>query len=156
MNLVEVEKLLKKEIEVFDGIEQLFVAKKETLISADIKSLRSVDEKIQELSEKAAKIQQERLNICNCSLSEVIEQAKNNNQNTKIFLDLKENFDKKVKNIELLNRTTEELLVHAMKLVNSNINIIINAVTPKTAGYDKTGKTKGANSLGVSSVIKRV
>ncbi len=162
--IIELEKLLDNEIEAYSQIEQFIVDKKESLIKGDLENLRYADSNIEKFSSVINKLESKKNEITsklgneNITLSEIISRIENEDKQQAVRLyKSKEKIGMLVKNIHRQNNINMELINHSMKLIESTVMLISNALMPEVTGYNNLGKTNKHNSnVGISSIIEEV
>jgi len=141
----ELENILNKQIEIYEGIEAFMLAKKECLIKGNMEELKKVDIEIEKLSIVINKIEEKRKEINkkfgneNISLKEVLEKMENVDQIQCISL-LGKKLKEKILKIQTLNSINKNLIEHGLKMVEHSISLIANALVPESVSYGSTGK----------------
>ena len=70
------------------------------------------------------------------------------------FKNFKVKFNEVSKKITLLEQTNVELIKHGLTMSNKVLDIIIQACTPQSTGYDCHGKNSQGSGMGISSVCE--
>lgn len=159
VDTIEMEKLLKSELEIFLKLEESIVEKKKHLIQSDMDNLRKVDIEIEKLSLLINNLESKKVDLLkksdNCKdFKAFIMNIKDDKTANKIFL-LKEKIKNSAINIQKQNKINARLIEHALKLVESSVMIITNALMPESSSYNNLGKKqKGQAETSVSSIIQ--
>jgi len=159
--LVELEKLIDIEIQTFDGIEKKLLEKKETIIKGQADRLKTVDLQLIEYHKKLEQIVIHKKLINkefgdeNKTLSEIIKDIQDKNI-AKRFENKKTIINAKTKKIQSLNEIIQELIQHALKLIEGSVLVIAEAFNPEgRINYDSQGrKQSGSSPMKISSIIE--
>jgi hypothetical protein len=158
-DVMELENLLKKELDVFLKLEEYTVEKKKHLIKSDMDNLRNIDIEIEKLGILIKNMELKKSEILskshtNQNLTAVINNMQDKNSANKLTL-LKEKIKKTAVNIHRQNNINAQLIEHSLKLIENTVNIISNALMPESSSYNSHGKVpKKLSPTGVSSIIQ--
>jgi hypothetical protein len=159
--LLELEKLIDIEIQTFDGIEKKLLEKKETIIKGHADRLKTVDLQLLEYHKKLEQIVVHKKLINkefgdeNKTLSEIIKGIQDKNIAQR-FENKKTIINTKTKKIQRLNEVIQELIQHALKLIEGSVLVIAEAFNPEgRINYDSQGrKQSGSSPMKTSSIIE--
>lgn len=160
--LLELEKNLDNQIQTVEKLEEKLAEKKTIIIKGDAKSLKNIDEQILSYSSDLAQLLEYRKHINkklgdeNKSLSDIIKEiedkciAQRLENKRRILTD-------KIKKINKLNIIGQELIKHAMNLIQGTVSIIAKALNPQTGkgAYDRRGQKSGKDLIpAISSMVR--
>lgn len=145
----------------YSKMADLYEEKKEALIKMNPDALKLTDDLILETHSLLVDLNNERLRIVQqlgveeMNISEIIEEAeKINSPLAEEFKNFKVKFNEVSKKITLLEQTNVELIKHGLTMSNKVLDIIIQACTPQSTGYDCHGKNSQGSGMGISSVCE--
>ena len=158
--LGQIELVFNEILTEYESMADLYEEKKKALIKMDTGVLKELDEKILAQNDILTDLNNERLRIIKqmgveeMTIAEVIERAEEiNSPLTNYFKDYKVKINEVSKKIALLFQTNVELIQQGLTVSNKVLDIIMQACTPESNGYDCHGKNSQSSS-GISSICE--
>jgi len=157
INILELENILKQEIDIFSKLEKNIIDKKKHLINSDVENIRIVDLEIEKLSDLIKDLESKKSEILNkagkkTTLSAVIGTIEDKNKAKTISL-LRKDVKKLTSNIYRQNNINAQLIEHSLKLIENTVKIFTNALMPESSAYNSFGRVqKNQVQTGVSSI----
>lgn len=159
VNTIDLENLLKSELDVCLKLEESVLEKKKHLIHSDIEAMRLVDVEIERLSILLNNFEAKKTEMLkdfnkgkdfNLFLNSLTDKNSANNVSS-----LRDRIKISAINIQKQNKINAQLIEHALKLVEGSLMIITNAFMPETSSYNNLGKKQKFQSKNsVSSIVK--
>jgi len=143
--VIELEKILDREIEAYSKLEKYIIDKKESLINGDIEKLRDIDCEIEIITSITGDLESKRSEVSsrfgdeNLSLKEIIERIEEEDK-VKNITNRRSKLKNLVDNIQRQNNINAKLIEHSLKLVEFSVNSIANALLPEMSAYNNQGK----------------
>lgn len=159
--ILELEKLVNQEVEVYSQLEKYVLDKKECLIKRDLNRLKDVDCEIQKINMLVDKLEIKRANLNlnfgkrNMTLSEIINMIeKDDRKQAERFSAIREKLKYLATSIQRQNNINTQLIHHSLKLIEHSVKTIANVLIPESSAYNRYGKNKNIyRGQGISSVI---
>ena len=159
--LGQIEVVFNEILTAYSRMADLYEEKKQNLVKLNPEALKLTDNLILETNDLLVDLNNERLRILQqlgveeMNVSEIIEEAeKIGSPKVDFFKDFKVKINEVSKKITLLEQTNVELIEHGLTMSNKVLDIIIQACTPQSTGYDWHGKNSQSLSMGISSVCE--
>ena len=159
--LGQIEVVFNEILTAYSRMADLYEEKKQNLVKLNPEALKLTDNLILETNHLLVDLNNERLRILQqlgveeMNVSEIIEEAeKIGSPKVDFFKDFKVKINEVSKKITLLEQTNVELIEHGLTMSNKVLDIIIQACTPQSTGYDCHGKYSQSLSMGISSVCE--
>ena len=159
--LGQIEVVFNEILTAYSRMADLYEEKKQNLVKLNPEALKLTDNLILETNDLLVDLNNERLRILQqlgveeMNVSEIIEEAeKIGSPKVDFFKDFKVKINEVSKKITLLEQTNVELIEHGLTMSNKVLDIIIQACTPQSTGYDCHGKNSQSTNLGLSSVCE--
>lgn len=159
---------LNQEIALYNSIERLLDQKRELIMQGDLETLVKIDNELEQLSQRARSLEQERLAIMvrmgrqGDTLREFIESLESG-EDTQMLVHAREQLVKSVESIKNLSKTNRDLLTQSIRFIEQSISVIASILSPENPSYSDLRVNKGnqsdststQNTLGISSTIIR-
>ena len=159
--LEQIEVVFNEILSAYSKMSDLYESKKNALVKMDVPVLQDLDKEILEQNDLLIDLNNERLRIIkqlgedDMNVSELIEHAETINSPTvEYFKDFKVKINEVSKKITLLEQTNVELIQHGLTMSNKILDIIVQACTPQSSGYDCHGKNSQTSGTGISSICE--
>ena len=159
--LGQLEVVFNEILAAYTKMADLYEVKKHALIKMDSEILKESDDNILEQNNILIDLNNERLRIIKqlgkeeMTVSEIIEEAeKIESPLTDYFKEFKVKINEVSKRIMLLEQTNVELIHQGLTMSNKILDIILQACTPQSGGYDCHGKNSRGEGPGVSSTCE--
>ena len=160
--LDEISIIIKKQIDIYKDIKDLYNDKRNILIAGDLTLLEKTDNEIIIKASEVNKYEIKRQIICNKlginqnggNLSEIINYAVNNSYDAQNFINMKETINSLVDEIKELDKINRALISKTSEIIGNTIKIITNNAYINTCEYSNTGKKIENKGLELSSIIE--
>jgi len=159
--LGQIEVVFNEILVAYTKMADLYELKKNALIKMDSAILKESDEKILEQNDILIDLNNERLRIVKqlgkdeMTVSEIIEKAEEiESPLTEYFKEFKVKINEVSKRIMLLEQTNVELIHQGLTMSNKVLDIILQACTPQSGGYDCHGKNSQGEGPSISSICE--
>lgn len=160
--LDEINDVIKKQIDVYKNIKDLYNDKRNILIAGDLTLLEKMDNEIIIKANEVNKYELRRQILCKelgisqngGNLSEIINYAEINSYDAQNFINMKKIINNLVDEIKELDKVNRALLAKTSEIIDSTIKIITNNVFINTCEYNNTGKKLENKGLELSSIIE--
>jgi len=140
-DILELEKILEQEINACSQLEKYISEKKDFLIKGDIENLIKTDIELEKYNSAVKKLDEKRIEL-------------NMDENPLEIKNLKQQLKEKLVNIEKQNNINDELIKHALKIIESSVLSITKVLVPESTSYNNRGEIiKEENTPTISSII---
>lgn len=160
--LDEISVIIKKQIDIYKNIKDLYNEKRNILIAGDLTLLEKTDNEIIIKASEVNKYEKRRQTICNelginqngGNLSEIINYGLNNGYDAQNFINMKETINSLVDEIKELDKINRALISKTSEIIDSTIKIITNNIFISTCEYNNTGQKNENYGIELSSIVE--
>ena len=159
--LGQIEVVFNEILNAYTRMADLYEIKKNALIKMNSEILKETDEQILEQNNILIDLNNERLRIVKqlgkdeMTVSEIIQIAEEiGSPSTDYFKEFKVKINEVSKRIMLLEQTNVELIQQGLTMSNRVLDIILQACTPQSGGYDCHGKNSQGEGPSISSICE--
>jgi len=159
--LIKFKEVVDEEIQAYEALGELYEIKQSILVQGKSDALWDIDAQIVNKADNIKELNQKRKAVAkylgdeNITLSEVIEKAKNSNDDlaNKIIAQ-KAKLLVLSKSIALQEKTIMTLVKHGLIMVGKTLDIIAGVILPHSKQYNKNGQNIEMDKSSLSSIVQ--